>query len=60
MINEITVAMTNGIGLKKLASVIHPYPTESEAIKHAAVSYYRNLLSPLLKKVLEKWFQLTG
>jgi pyruvate/2-oxoglutarate dehydrogenase complex dihydrolipoamide dehydrogenase (E3) component len=60
MINEITVAMTNGIGLKKLASVIHPYPTESEAIKHAAVSYYRTLLSPLLKKVLKKWFQLTG
>ena len=34
-----TVAMTNGIGMKKLVSVIHPYPTESEAVKNAAVSY---------------------
>ncbi len=27
MISEISVAMQHGIGLGKLASVIHPYPT---------------------------------
>jgi pyruvate/2-oxoglutarate dehydrogenase complex dihydrolipoamide dehydrogenase (E3) component len=59
MINEITLAMTNGIGLKKLVSVIHPYPTESEAVKHAAVSYYRTRLTPLVKKIFTKWLELT-
>ncbi|MCI0415019.1 mercuric reductase [bacterium] len=59
MINEITLAMTNGVGLKRLASVIHPYPTESEAVKHAAVSYYRARLTPVAKRILTKWLELT-
>lgn len=36
MINEITLAMVAGIGLRTLAKVIHPYPTQAEAIKKAA------------------------
>jgi pyruvate/2-oxoglutarate dehydrogenase complex dihydrolipoamide dehydrogenase (E3) component len=36
MINEITLAMVAGIGLRTLARVIHPYPTRSEAIRKAA------------------------
>jgi pyruvate/2-oxoglutarate dehydrogenase complex dihydrolipoamide dehydrogenase (E3) component len=27
MISEITLAMTNGLGLKHIAATIHPYPT---------------------------------
>ena len=33
MINELTLAMTGGIGLGALANVIHPYPTQAEAIR---------------------------
>jgi len=33
MISEITVAMQGGMGLGKLANVIHPYPTMAEAIR---------------------------
>ena len=33
LISEITVAMAGGVGLKQLATVIHPYPTQAEAIK---------------------------
>jgi hypothetical protein len=33
MITEISVAMVAGIGLGKLAAVIHPYPTQAEAIR---------------------------
>lgn len=36
MINEITLAMVAGIGLRALAKVIHAYPTQAEAIKKAA------------------------
>ena len=36
MISEVTVAMVGGVGLGTLAAVIHPYPTQAEAIKHVA------------------------
>lgn len=36
MISEITLAMVAGIGLRRLASVIHPYPTQADAIRKAA------------------------
>jgi len=36
MINEITLAIVAGIGLRTLARVIHAYPTQAEAIKMAA------------------------
>lgn len=43
MISEITLAMTAGIGLRRLARVIHPYPTQAAAIKMAADAYNRTL-----------------
>ncbi len=52
MISEITTAMVNKIGLSKLSSVIHPYPTQAEAIKKAADAYRRTLLTPTSKKLL--------
>lgn len=36
MINEITLAMVAGIGLRTLSRVIHTYPTQAEAIRKAA------------------------
>ncbi|MEH1997624.1 MAG: mercuric reductase [Nostoc sp.] len=52
MISEITTAMVNKIGLSKLSSVIHPYPTQAEAIKKAADAYRRTLLTSNTKKIL--------
>jgi len=46
MIGEITLAMTAGIGLGRISGVIHPYPTQAEAIKQAADAYYRSKLTP--------------
>ncbi len=54
MISEITLAMTQKIGLGKFASVIHPYPTQAEAIKKAASQYRKTLLTPRTRKIL--WF----
>ncbi|MBD2664766.1 mercuric reductase [Richelia sinica] len=52
MISEITTAIVHQIGLSKLSSVIHPYPTQAEAIKKAADAYRRTLLTPRTKKIL--------
>lgn len=57
MLNEITLAMVAGVGLKTLATVIHPYPTQSEAIKKVADGYNRTRLTPTIKKVLREWFR---
>jgi hypothetical protein len=45
MISEITLAMVAGIGLRTLADVIHPYPTQAAAIRKAADAYELTRLS---------------
>ena len=57
MINEITLAMVAGIGLRTLAKVIHAYPTQAEAIKKAADAYNRTRLTPAIQSVLRRWLQ---
>ncbi len=52
MISEITFAMTTKKGLNALSGVIHPYPTQAEAIKKAADAYRRTLLTPRTKTFL--------
>ncbi|MEO7360426.1 MAG: mercuric reductase, partial [Gemmatimonadaceae bacterium] len=44
MISEITLAMVAGVGLRTLSRVMHPYPTQGEAINRAADAYMRSLL----------------
>jgi pyruvate/2-oxoglutarate dehydrogenase complex dihydrolipoamide dehydrogenase (E3) component len=53
MISEITTAMVNKIGLGKLASVIHPYPTQADAIRKAADAYRKTLLSDRTRSLLK-------
>lgn len=60
MISEITLAMANKIGLKKIANVIHPYPTRAETIRQIAADYNRSRLTPLLKTISKKWLALTN
>jgi pyruvate/2-oxoglutarate dehydrogenase complex dihydrolipoamide dehydrogenase (E3) component len=59
MISEITLAMIGDVGLGKISSVIHPYPTQAEAIKKAADSYRRTLLTPRTKSFLELLMKLS-
>jgi hypothetical protein len=56
MIGELCLAVTHGIGLAKIASVIHPYPTQGEVVKKAADTWRRGKLTPTVKKVFDKWF----
>jgi pyruvate/2-oxoglutarate dehydrogenase complex dihydrolipoamide dehydrogenase (E3) component len=55
MIGEIGVAMAARIGLGKLASVIHPYPTQAEAIRQCGDAYNRTRLTPTVKKWFDRW-----
>jgi pyruvate/2-oxoglutarate dehydrogenase complex dihydrolipoamide dehydrogenase (E3) component len=59
MISEITLAMVGKIGLKTLATVIHPYPTHAEAIKQVADAYNRTRLTPFIKGVFRRWLEWT-
>ena len=55
MINEITLAMVAGIGLRTLARVIHAYPTQADAVKRAADAYNRTRLTPIVQALLRRW-----
>ncbi len=59
MISEITTAMQAGMGLGALANVIHPYPTEAEAIRHTGDLYNRTRLTPTVKNIFAKWLEWT-
>jgi len=48
-ISEFTLAMKNKLGLKKIGSTIHPYPTQAEAIRKLGEAYNRTRLSPRIK-----------
>jgi pyruvate/2-oxoglutarate dehydrogenase complex dihydrolipoamide dehydrogenase (E3) component len=58
MISEITTAMNSGIGLGKLAGVIHPYPTQAEAIKRVAGLYNKTRLTPTFARLLKWWLKI--
>ncbi len=58
-IGELTLAMRAGIGLKKIASTIHPYPTQAEAIRKLGDQFNRRRLTPRLKGLIEKWLKWT-
>jgi pyruvate/2-oxoglutarate dehydrogenase complex dihydrolipoamide dehydrogenase (E3) component len=57
MIGELCLAITHKIGLGKIASVIHPYPTQGEVVKKAADAWRRTKLTPGVKKLFGAWFR---
>ena len=59
MISEITLAMVKGVGLGSFTEVIHPYPTQAEAIKAVAGLYTRTRLTPLVKGLFDRWMTIS-
>jgi pyruvate/2-oxoglutarate dehydrogenase complex dihydrolipoamide dehydrogenase (E3) component len=59
LISEITLAMVSGVGLRKIAATIHPYPTQAEAIKKIGDAYNRTRLTPFVKGLFQKWLSFT-
>jgi pyruvate/2-oxoglutarate dehydrogenase complex dihydrolipoamide dehydrogenase (E3) component len=59
LVSEISVAMAGGVGLGRLASVIHPYPTQAEAIRQLGDAYNRTRLTPTVKRLFELVIRLS-
>ncbi|HET6370612.1 MAG TPA: mercuric reductase, partial [Nitrospiria bacterium] len=59
MIGEITLAMRTGLGLGGISRTIHPYPTQSEALRKAADAWRKTTLTPKKKRFLDRWFAWT-
>jgi len=59
MINDISLAIGSGIGLRVLARVVHPYPTQAIAIQMAAAAYNSARVTPFRKWLLRRWLQWT-
>jgi pyruvate/2-oxoglutarate dehydrogenase complex dihydrolipoamide dehydrogenase (E3) component len=59
MISEITLAMVKGVGLGSFTEVIHPYPTQAEAIKAVAGLYTRTRLTPFVKRLFDRWMAIS-
>ncbi len=57
MINELSLAITNGLGLAAIGKTIHPYPTQAEAVRKLADVYNRRRLTPSIKRVLSSWLR---
>jgi hypothetical protein len=53
------LAIVSKIGLGSIANVIHPYPTQAEAIRKAADAYNRTRLTPLVKRLFSHWLKWT-
>ncbi len=51
-IGELALAMTHGLRLGAVASTIHPYPTQAEAVRKLGDAYQRTRLTPRLRRVL--------
>ena len=59
MISEVTLAMVAKLGLSTLFTVIHPYPTQADAIRRTALHYSVSRVTPMVKQLLGFWFRLT-
>ncbi|MEZ4232357.1 MAG: mercuric reductase [Polyangiaceae bacterium] len=57
LIGELTLAITHGMTLSQLASVIHPYPSQGEISKKLGDAYMRTRLTPRVKRLFERWFR---
>ena len=59
LISEITVAMKAGAGLGVIGGTIHPYPTQSEAVRKVANLMRKARFSARQKSILGRWFSWT-
>jgi pyruvate/2-oxoglutarate dehydrogenase complex dihydrolipoamide dehydrogenase (E3) component len=57
LVTQLTLAITQKIGLGSFTNVIYPYPTQGEAIKRAAGAYTRTKLTPRVARLFERWMR---
>jgi pyruvate/2-oxoglutarate dehydrogenase complex dihydrolipoamide dehydrogenase (E3) component len=59
MIGHVSYAMARAATLSDFASTVFAYPTQSEALRKAGDAYRRTLLTPRVRRALERYFRLT-
>jgi pyruvate/2-oxoglutarate dehydrogenase complex dihydrolipoamide dehydrogenase (E3) component len=57
LVGTISLAMAQGIRLRKLANAVFPYPTYTEALRKVADRYNRTRLTPLARRLLGAWLK---
>lgn len=57
-IGEAVLAMTAKLGLAEIGRTMHPYPTQSEALRKAADAWQRRRLTPSATRALALWFRV--
>jgi pyruvate/2-oxoglutarate dehydrogenase complex dihydrolipoamide dehydrogenase (E3) component/uncharacterized membrane protein YdjX (TVP38/TMEM64 family) len=55
MLGELTLAMVAKQSVGVLSSTIHSYPTQAEVLRKIGDAYMRTKLTPLVKRLFEKW-----
>lgn len=58
MLGELCLAVSEGVGLGAIAGVIHPYPTQGEAVKKAADTWRRGKLTSFVQRVFDWRFRV--
>ena len=58
MISEVSLAMTNGLGLGAIGKTMHPYPTQGEVLRKVADAFNRTRLTPFVKTLFHRYFSL--
>jgi pyruvate/2-oxoglutarate dehydrogenase complex dihydrolipoamide dehydrogenase (E3) component len=58
LIGEMTLAITNGLGLGAFAKTIHPYPTTAEAFRKAGDQWNRRKLTAGVRRLFAAWFRV--
>ena len=58
MISEILLAMQTGTGLRKLPTVIHPYPTTADAVSATGDLYNKTGATPTVRRILRGPIQM--
>ncbi|HLM66666.1 MAG TPA: mercuric reductase [Longimicrobium sp.] len=57
VISQVTQAMTAGIGLARIGTVVFPYPTVAEALRKAADAWNRGKLTPAARRAFGLFFR---
>jgi hypothetical protein len=52
LISEVSMAMAGNVGLGAVAAVIHPYPTQAEAIRQCGDAFNRTRLTTTARVLL--------
>jgi pyruvate/2-oxoglutarate dehydrogenase complex dihydrolipoamide dehydrogenase (E3) component len=59
IVGQASAALARGATLSHLSAIIHPYPTQAEALRKAGDAYRRTRLTAGVRRWLERYFRLT-